>query len=95
MTRFDAAVLDVLYGGQASWGELADALDAADHGDGAALLAIADEFVGRAGRRPDDDSVEAFWAISCLDGPAFGDAERCTRSMTRHAASRRAWARSS
>ncbi len=75
-TRFDAAVLEVLYGGQASWGELADALDAADHGDGATLLAIADEFVGRQAGGKDDDSVEAFWAISCLDGPAFGDAEQ-------------------
>jgi pimeloyl-ACP methyl ester carboxylesterase len=75
VTRFDAAVLEVLYGGRSSWGEIADALDAADRGDGAALLAIADEFVGREAGGRDDDSVEAFWAISCLDGPAFGDTE--------------------
>lgn len=73
-TRFDEAVLDLLYGGKATWGELADTLDATDDGDGAAMLAIADDFLGRRSGGRDDGSLEAFWAISCLDGPTAGDA---------------------
>jgi pimeloyl-ACP methyl ester carboxylesterase len=73
-TRFDAAVLQLLYQGQASWDQLAAALDAASDGDAATLLAIADQFVGRRRGGGDDHSVEAFWAIGCLDGPALGDA---------------------
>jgi hypothetical protein len=43
------------------------------------MLAIADRFVGRRADGGDDDTVEAFWAISCLDGPAVdGVAEMAT-----------------
>jgi pimeloyl-ACP methyl ester carboxylesterase len=75
-TRFDAAVVQLLYGGRASWTDLARALAAADDGDGARLLTVADRFVGRGPDGRDDDAVEAFWAISCLDGPVIGDVER-------------------
>jgi pimeloyl-ACP methyl ester carboxylesterase len=77
-TRFDAAVLQLLYAGRSSWDELARALDRADDGDGRALLAIADRFVGRRAGGDDDDTVEAFWAISCLDGPAVEGVEEMT-----------------
>lgn len=68
-TRFDAAVLQLLYGGRGEWGTLARALDQADRGEGDTMLTIADRFVGRRADGRDDDTVEAFWAISCLDGP--------------------------
>ena len=71
-TRFDAAVLQLLYGGHATWEALARALGSADRGDGSALLELADRFVGRGPDGHDDDTVEAFWAVTCLDGPALG-----------------------
>jgi pimeloyl-ACP methyl ester carboxylesterase len=36
------------------------------------LLGQADAFVGRDGAGRDDHALEAFWAVSCLDGPAIG-----------------------
>ncbi len=77
-TRFDAAVLHLLYAGRNSWDVLARALDRADGGDGRALLEVADRFVGRRADGADDDTVEAFWAISCLDGPAIDGIEQMT-----------------
>jgi pimeloyl-ACP methyl ester carboxylesterase len=68
-TRFDAAVLQQLYFGRAGWSSLAVALTAAEHGDASTLLANADSFVGRRADGSDDHALEAFWAISCLDGP--------------------------
>jgi pimeloyl-ACP methyl ester carboxylesterase len=68
-TRFDAGVIETLYGGRASWPALADALAAADRGNAAKLLAQADAFIGRTGNGGDDDALDSFWAISCLDGP--------------------------
>jgi len=71
-TRFDAAVLETLYEGRSAWTGLADALAHADRGDASNLLARADAFTWR---RPDGGQahvLDAFWAISCLDGPAPG-----------------------
>ena len=42
------------------------------------LLAIADRFVGRDPGGGDDDTVEAFWAISCLDGPVVDGIDAMT-----------------
>ncbi len=72
-TRFDAAVLQQLYLGRAAWPSLAKALAAADRGDASTLLESADAFVGRDSAGRDDHALEAFWAVSCLDGPAIGD----------------------
>ena len=71
-TRFDAAVLETLYEGRSAWPGLADALDRADRGDASNLLGRADAFTWR---RPDGSQahvLDAFWAISCLDGPPPG-----------------------
>jgi pimeloyl-ACP methyl ester carboxylesterase len=72
-TRFDAAVLQQLYLGRSAWPRLADALAAADSGDASMLLAGADAFVGRDDDGRDDHALEAFWAVTCLDGPVVGD----------------------
>jgi pimeloyl-ACP methyl ester carboxylesterase len=72
-TRFDAAVLLLLYRGAGAYPELAAALADADGGDEAALLALADRFLGRGPGGSDDGTVEAFWAIGCLDDPSFGN----------------------
>jgi pimeloyl-ACP methyl ester carboxylesterase len=71
-TRFDAAVLQQLYLGRPAWPALATALAAAADGDASVLLGQADAFVGRDGAGRDDHALEAFWAVSCLDGPAIG-----------------------
>jgi pimeloyl-ACP methyl ester carboxylesterase len=85
-TRFDAAVLQQLYLGRAVWPALASALAAADNGDAASLLSIADAFVGRDAQGHDDHALDAFWAVSCLDGPVVEglDASRAleARAMT-------------
>jgi pimeloyl-ACP methyl ester carboxylesterase len=78
-TRFDAAVLQELYGGRAEWSTLAAALTDADRGDASTLLAIADAYVGRDSSGRDDDELEAFWAISCLDGPDLPNLEAARR----------------
>ncbi len=77
-TRFDAGVLQLLYLGRPAWPELADALDAAEHGDASTLLGLADAFVGRDGEGRDDHVLEAFWAVTCLDGPVVGDVAAAT-----------------
>jgi len=74
-TRFDAAVLQQLYLGRPAWPALATALADAADGDASALLGHADAFVGRDGAGRDDHALEAFWAVSCLDGPAIGDVD--------------------
>ena len=71
-TRFDAAVLETLYEGRAAWPGLADALTQADRGDAADLLARADAFVWRHADGGQAHVLDAFWAISCLDGPPPG-----------------------
>ena len=74
-TRFDAAVLQQLYQGRRAWPALASALADASDGDASTLLGQADAFVGRDGAGRDDHALEAFWAVSCLDGPAIGDVD--------------------
>lgn len=74
-TRFDAAVLQQLYQGRPAWPALASALADAADGDASTLLGQADAFVGRDGAGRDDHALEAFWAVSCLDGPAIGDVD--------------------
>jgi pimeloyl-ACP methyl ester carboxylesterase len=71
-TRFDAAVLQFLYLGRTAWPDLEAALTHADHGDAAALLRQADAYVGRHVDGTTDHALEAFWAVSCLDGPPPG-----------------------
>jgi pimeloyl-ACP methyl ester carboxylesterase len=78
-TRFDAAVLQQLYLGRAGWPELAAALAAAADGDASTLLGQADAFVGRDGAGRDDHALEAFWAVSCLDGPSIGGIDAAAR----------------
>jgi pimeloyl-ACP methyl ester carboxylesterase len=77
-TRLDAGVLQVLYLGRSAWPELADALAAADGGDASTLLTLADAFVGRDGEGRDDHVLEAFWAVTCLDGPVVGGVAAAT-----------------
>ena len=71
-TRFDAAVLETLYSGRSAWPGLADALARADRGDAADLLARADAFTWRKADGGQNHVLDAFWAISCLDGPEPG-----------------------
>jgi pimeloyl-ACP methyl ester carboxylesterase len=84
-TRFDAAVLQELYRGRAGWPTLATALADAEHGDASTLLEIADAYVGRDSSGRDDDALDAFWAISCLDGPAVPDLAAARRLEARAA----------
>lgn len=83
-TRFDAAVLQELYFGRAVWPALADALSAADRGDASSLLRMADAYVGRDANGRDDRVLEAFWAVTCLDGPVIGDVD-AARALERRA----------
>ena len=72
-TLFDIGVAQLLYDGAASWSTLADALAAAERGDGSELLFWADTYTGR-----DEDGryghlQDSFLAIGCADGPTVGD----------------------
>ncbi len=78
-TRLDAAVLESLYSGRAGWSILADALADAEQGDSSALLARADAFVTRGASGNEHRALDAFWAISCLDGPIVGDVDAAAR----------------
>jgi pimeloyl-ACP methyl ester carboxylesterase len=78
-TRFDAAVLESLYSGRAGWSTLADALADAEGGDASTLLARADAFVTRGANGHEHGALDAFWAISCLDGPIVGDVDAAAR----------------
>jgi hypothetical protein len=40
---------------------------------------MADRFVGRADNGSVHDALDAFWAISCLDGPVVGDVDAAAR----------------
>ena len=78
-TRFDAAVVELLYDGRASWPELGQALADAEKGDASTLLGLADRFVGRQSEGQEHDALDAFWAITCLDGPLVGDVDAAAR----------------
>jgi pimeloyl-ACP methyl ester carboxylesterase len=71
-TRFDAAVLELLYLGRDGWPQLEHALTDADHGDASALLQAADDYMWRRADGTTSHALDAFWAISCLDGPPPG-----------------------
>ena len=60
------AVAEAMYS-EASWPDLAQALADAQDGKGAGLLALYDEYFGRAGDGSYDDSLEAFQVIACMD----------------------------
>lgn len=78
-TRFDAAVIESLYDGRAGWESFGDALAQAQKGDASTLLGLADNFVGREASGMQHDALDAFWAISCLDGPLVGDLDVAAR----------------
>lgn len=73
--EFDLGVVASLYDGSAAYATLADALAAADDGNGALLLAEADAYTTRNDDGTYSNELEAFWAISCLDGPRLGGPE--------------------
>jgi pimeloyl-ACP methyl ester carboxylesterase len=85
-TRFDAAVLEALYFGRSGWRSLATALADAEDGDASTLLGYADAFVGRGANGTQHDALDAFWAITCLDGPIVGDLDAAERLQARAAA---------
>jgi pimeloyl-ACP methyl ester carboxylesterase len=72
-TRFDAAVLEALYRGSAGWAGLARALSDAERGDASPLLELADSLIDRRSAGAEHPALDAFWAITCLDGPVVGD----------------------
>ena len=78
-TRFDAAVLQLLYGGRSAWRALDRGLTSTEDGNSSSLLALADAFEGRGSDGRDDGALEAFWAITCRDGPVIGDVDRHRR----------------
>jgi pimeloyl-ACP methyl ester carboxylesterase len=82
-TRFDAAVAEALYAGRAGWVGLAQALSDADHGNAATLLGYADNFTGREAGGGGHQALDAFWAISCLDGPIVGNLDAAARLEAR------------
>jgi pimeloyl-ACP methyl ester carboxylesterase len=71
-TEFDIGVTQFLYLGRQAWPQLGQALDAADTGDGGALLTQSDAYTGRHADGTYDQSQDAFLAIGCLDGPDLG-----------------------
>jgi len=84
-TRFDAAVLGALYAGPAGWKALAQALADAEDGNAATLLGYADAFVDRESAGTRHQALDAFWAITCLDGPPVGDIAAAARLEVRAA----------
>ena len=60
------AVADTLYGDY-RWSELEDALSAAQGGDGQPLLLLFDDYFGRNSQGITDNSIDAYFAISCID----------------------------
>jgi pimeloyl-ACP methyl ester carboxylesterase len=71
-TEFDIAVTQFLYAGRAAFPDLAQALDNADKGNGTLLLQSSDQYTGRNPDGSYDQSLAAFLAIGCLDGPDVG-----------------------
>ena len=72
-TLFDIGVAQLLYDGGASWSTLADALAAAERGDGSELLFWADTYTGRDEDGRYGNLQDSFLAIGCADGPSVGD----------------------
>jgi pimeloyl-ACP methyl ester carboxylesterase len=72
-TQFELGVSTALYGGRATWPDLASALAHAAGGDGSELLQFFDSYVNRAPDGTYSDEYPAFLGIGCLDGPSLGD----------------------
>jgi pimeloyl-ACP methyl ester carboxylesterase len=70
--QFEIGVANTLYAGEAGWGDLAEALADAQDGDGEALLDQFDDYSDRASDGSYDPSLQAFWAIGCLDSAGMG-----------------------
>lgn len=73
-TQFDLGVSSYLYSGKDGYEPLASALEDLANGDPQRLLESSDAYVGRSSDGTYDDSWAAFLSVSCLDGPALGDA---------------------
>ncbi len=73
--EFVLGVFQPLYGGEFTWPELSEALDAAADGDPEPLLGLADEYSGRRDDGSYDSLLESFWAIGCTDLPSIGAPE--------------------
>jgi pimeloyl-ACP methyl ester carboxylesterase len=71
-TEFDIGVTQFAYFGRSAWPDLARALDAADTGDGTAMLDSSDLYTGRHPNGTYGQDQDAFIAIGCLDGPDVG-----------------------
>lgn len=71
-TEFDIGVTQYLYSGRGEWMNLAQALDAADTGDGSSMLTSSDKYTERHADGTYDQIQSAFLAIGCLDGPDLG-----------------------
>ena len=63
-----AAIASALYD-EASWPTLAQALADLQDGDGQAILGLYDDYYGYYGDEQWDDSMEAYFAVGCLDDP--------------------------
>lgn len=61
-----SGVSEAMYSDQ-SWPQLASALNAAQNGDGAGLLALYDQYFGRSADGTYENSLEAFQTIFCMD----------------------------
>jgi pimeloyl-ACP methyl ester carboxylesterase len=59
-------IADTLYS-DSQWPQLENALSAADLGDGQPLLILFDEYFGRNSAGQVDDSLDAYFGITCLD----------------------------
>ncbi|MEO6122239.1 MAG: alpha/beta hydrolase [Ilumatobacteraceae bacterium] len=66
------AVSDAMYS-QYSWPDLEVALDDLQNGDGAGILALYDDYYSRQPDGTYDNSLEAYFAINCLDDPGTKD----------------------
>jgi pimeloyl-ACP methyl ester carboxylesterase len=66
-----------------SWGYLSSALEAAFHGDGMFLLQMSDAYNSRGPQGYLDNSMEAGYAISCLDNPGRTSMTRVRRGIDR------------
>lgn len=73
---FQTAVALAMYG-EGWWGSLAEALSAADAGDGGPLLDLYDMYFGEhIDERTVGNDIEAYFAVSCLDRPEeFDDSD--------------------
>ena len=89
--EFFFGVVQPLYEGVDGYGQLEQALAAAQRGDGSKLLALSDEYTGRRDDGSYSNLQDAFWGIGCLDGPSIGsgpDAYRAAEPQFRAAAPR-------